>query len=536
SVSDVLQKSSFATGGVQGAQSSASFTQGAETVSLFGLPPGYVKYLIDGRPMANYPALYNGSDTFNNISGIPIDLIERIEILPGGQSSLYGSDAIAGVINIILKKRMDGAALAIRGGSYSGGGGNSVRAGLAGGFSGADGRFNALMGLQHEERSPIWAHQRGLTRSFFGEGTTEPAASADYAVYGLMDIGHGSGGRVGYALSGPDGCDALAGQFGGTVGYHPGGEGASGGYCGSFMTPGYRTLMNGKEASQGYAHLTFDLSARTQVYASVLASDERVEYHAGPYHTWWGSEPAWDYFYDPALDGLLRMQRHFSPEDMGPMGYRSSMSRDRSEATHLSFGVNGMLGQTRWDYDVGYARADYRLDELPLVLWADAVNDYFLDRVLGPQQGLDPYFGRYPAFSPDYAAFYSPLPAGAFDGFSGRALSRSRTVDETVRAQLTSTELFALPGGPAGIAVVAEAGRQRWAYAPDAGYANGDIWGRTAVAGEGERDHHATVAELRMPVLEPLTVTASGRYDAFRASGRTIDKPTYSLGLEWRPL
>jgi outer membrane receptor for ferrienterochelin and colicin len=108
SVTDVLQKSSFATGGIQGAQTSASFTQGAETLSLFGLDPGYVKYLIDGRPMANYPALYNGSSTFNNISGIPVDLVDRIEILPGGQSSLYGSDAIAGVINIILKKRLDG--------------------------------------------------------------------------------------------------------------------------------------------------------------------------------------------------------------------------------------------------------------------------------------------------------------------------------------------------------------------------------------------------------------------------------------------
>ena len=59
-VAEVLQKSSFATGGVQNNQSSASFTQGAETLSLFGLSASYVKYLIDGRPMANYPALYNG--------------------------------------------------------------------------------------------------------------------------------------------------------------------------------------------------------------------------------------------------------------------------------------------------------------------------------------------------------------------------------------------------------------------------------------------------------------------------------------------
>src|SRR4249919_970196 len=126
-VQDALHSSSFSTGGVQGNQSSASFTQGAETNSLFGLNPGYTKYLIDGRPMANYPALYNGTDVFNNISGIPIDLVERIEILPGGQSSLYGSDAIAGVVNVILKKRIDGGVLSARVGDYTEGGGESKR-------------------------------------------------------------------------------------------------------------------------------------------------------------------------------------------------------------------------------------------------------------------------------------------------------------------------------------------------------------------------------------------------------------------------
>jgi outer membrane receptor protein involved in Fe transport len=57
-VAEALKQSSVATGSVQGAQSSASFTQGAETPSLFGMPPGFTKYLIDGRPMGNFPALY----------------------------------------------------------------------------------------------------------------------------------------------------------------------------------------------------------------------------------------------------------------------------------------------------------------------------------------------------------------------------------------------------------------------------------------------------------------------------------------------
>src|SRR5690606_30758159 len=153
SVADVLQQSSFSTGGIQGGQTSASFTQGAEAAGMFSLDPGYTKYLINGRPMSNYPALYNGTDTFNNISGIPVALVERIEILPGGQSSLYGSDAIAGVVNVILKKNVDKGEFSIRGGAFSEGGGNSLRLTFADNFSAMDGRLNSLLGIQVDDRA-----------------------------------------------------------------------------------------------------------------------------------------------------------------------------------------------------------------------------------------------------------------------------------------------------------------------------------------------------------------------------------------------
>lgn len=160
-ISDVVKESSFATGGVQGSQSSASFTQGAETASLFGLNVGYTKYLIDGRPMADYPALYNGSDAFNNISGIPIELVDRIEVLPGGQSSLYGSDAIAGVINIILKKTVESPVISVRGGAFTDGGGDVGRISAVTGFTpGADDRLSILVGGQYEKSDPIWAYDR----------------------------------------------------------------------------------------------------------------------------------------------------------------------------------------------------------------------------------------------------------------------------------------------------------------------------------------------------------------------------------------
>ncbi|WP_448481547.1 TonB-dependent receptor plug domain-containing protein [Pseudoxanthomonas mexicana] len=527
SVSDVLQQSSFSTGGVQGSQSSASFTQGAETLSMFGLPPGYVKYLIDGRPMANYPALYNGSDTFNNISGIPIDLIDRIEILPGGQSSLYGSDAIAGVINVILKKQMDGAAFSLRGGWYSEGGGDSVRFSLADGFSSEDGRLNALVGFQYEDRDPIWGYQRDLTKQYNTNGTSAPLASRDYLVFSPF---------TSYAFLDPANCANVTGQFGGTEGLQTRPGFGDENYCGSFYTPGYRTLRNSKEATQVYGHVTFDVNDNLQLYADALYSREHVKYHVGSNYTWWGTGVEWGYYYDPDYDNFFNLQRAFSPEDMGPGGFASTMSKDSSTAYHLTFGAKGTFGASAWDYDVGFTRTEYKLDENGFVRWADAINQYFQDRVLGPQLGMDPYYGAYPVFQPDYAAFYQPMSPEDFKSFTGYALSKSRTWDNMLRAQVTNGSLFTLPGGEAGLAVVVEAGTQSWDYNPDPGYLDGSVWGTTAVSGGGERDRYAVTSELRLPLWDMLTVSLSGRYDAFEASGRTIDKPTYSVGLEFRPL
>ena len=180
-MAEALQQSSFATGSVQGSQTSASFTQGAQTLSLFGLPVGFVKYLIDGRPMGNFPGLYNGSDAFNNISGIPADLVDHIDILPGGQSSLYGSDAIAGVINIVLKKHVDAPSVDVRYGWHKDGGGADRRISFADSFSA--GKFNMLVGAQFESTQPIWGFDRSLTKQYLHAGHQCPIASRDFLVY-----------------------------------------------------------------------------------------------------------------------------------------------------------------------------------------------------------------------------------------------------------------------------------------------------------------------------------------------------------------
>ncbi len=535
-VADVLQQSNFATGGVQGSQTSAGFTQGAETVSLFGLPPGYTKFLINGRPMANFPALYNGSDTFNNISGIPIDLVDRIEILPGGQSSLYGSDAIAGVINIILKKRMDGGSVNLRGGTYTEGGGSSFRASIADDYQSADQRFSILGGVQFEQIDPIWGYQRDLTKQFNRNGASAPVASRDFLVYGYKDIGNSGLRNFGYVDLPAEaaGCANVSKLFGGTEGeqFRPG----SGEYCGSFYTPGYRTIKNGKESTQAYAYATYDLSDNAQIYGDVLYVHEKINFHVGSNFTWWGTGATFGYFYDPDVDGLVNLQRAFAPEEFGPEGFRNSMSEDKSDAYNATIGIKGTFGSSNWDYDFFGMRTEYKLDEGNFVRWADPINQFFQDRVLGPDLGPDPYFGLYPTFQPDYAAFYSPITAQELASFTGYAHSKSKTTNTMFRAQVTNASLFKLPGGDAGLALAVEGARETWDYNPDPGLLNGQVWGTTAVQGGGERDRYAVTTELRMPVVDMLTATVSGRYDSYDAEGHSSDKPTYALGLEFRPL
>ena len=159
-VYDALRAQPVATGGVQDAQVAAfgGFTAGANTISLLGLDPGFTLFLINGHPLADYPLLYNGQSNFVDPSNIPVGLVDHIDILPGNQSSIYGSSAIAGVINIILKAKIDGYELNIRGGGFSGGGGNNQRVEFLGGQTWGD--LTATFGIQFNNQRPIFASDR----------------------------------------------------------------------------------------------------------------------------------------------------------------------------------------------------------------------------------------------------------------------------------------------------------------------------------------------------------------------------------------
>jgi len=533
-VAEALQQSSIATGSVEGQQSTNSFTTGAESLSMFGLPVGFTKYLIDGRPMGNFPGLYNGTDTFNSISGIPADLVDHIDILPGGQSSLYGSDAIAGVINIVLKKHVDAPTVDVRYGWHKDGGGADRRISFADSFN--VGKFNSLVGVQFESTQPIYTGDRSVTSHYYEEGTSPAVASRDYLV-----LNAGGTDPAGYLFEDPNNCSTVSGGFDGTIAKQtrPG----HGDYCGSFHSPAYGTVANGSKTANLYTHNTFDVNDNLQLYGDLLYNYSEQNYTNGSSTSFWSSQlyaasPA-GYFYDPRKGDLLLLQHAFTPEEAGGQFPQSTQTEN---SYMLTLGGKGTFGASNWDYDAGFTHSDDHLINRDFQRFTAPLEAYYESHVMGPRLGT--YYG-YPVFEPNYSALYNPISKTDFNSFTGYTDNRSKTWDNLFRAQFTNGSLFTLPGGDAGFAGVVEAGNEGWNSSPDPRlletitdvYGNTDpaVWGASAVPGAGHRSREAATAEFRAPLLSQLTLDVSGRYDKYNVDPQDFSHKTYNIGLEYRP-
>jgi iron complex outermembrane recepter protein len=129
---------------------------GASVPNLRGLGPGSTLTLIDGHRMAS--GLTGGGA---DISSIPIDAIERIEVVTDSASAIYGSDAVAGVVNVILKRDYDGAKTSLSYGLASQDGGTEKRASQLFGTSWSGG--NAMIAYEHMQQDAVFARDRAFT-------------------------------------------------------------------------------------------------------------------------------------------------------------------------------------------------------------------------------------------------------------------------------------------------------------------------------------------------------------------------------------
>ena len=527
-IAEALQRASFSTGNVQNGQFSVGFTPGAKVTSFFGLDPSFTKYLINGSPMADYPALYNGTESFVSISGIPTVLVDHIDILPGAQSSIYGSDAIAGVVNVVMKQQMDGPMIDARYGFTQNGGGTDRRVAIGDGIS--VGNFHLVGGVQYDSTAPIWGYQRPLTSQYFAGGSTPQAAFQDYEVFGLAQNSY---------FEDPANCANVASQFGKSVGlYNQSAPVPIGQYCGSVKS-GFYTVDNADEQVQVYLHSTYDVSDRLQIYADTLVSHDVVRFGVpfgngiGEYNSSFDSTSPFAYYNDPRVSNTdyLNIQYVFSPEEAG--GVTNNMDKNTNNSLRGTLGVSGSFGASwKWLADMTYT--DNKLTEATHLQFTSPIEAFF-SNIFGPQLGYNSSLGAN-IYEPNYALLYQPITTAEYNSFSGYANNYSYTEESLARAQITNPALFLLPGGKAGFAAQVEGGDQGWSYAPDPRFLNGQTFGYTSTAGSGHRSRYAGTAELQMPLVSMLKLNVSGRFDDYQVEGDSVDKATYNLGLEFRPV
>ena len=504
------------------------FSPNAQVVNLRNLGPGYTLTLINGRRPAQYPQPYNRDNNVVNIKAIPSSIIERVEILTGGASAIYGSDAIAGVVNIVLRKNFEGNELRGTVGTTTNGGGDSVNLEYTGGRTGD--RWTATYAFQYGANEPVFADQRDFLADSRngpnGPGFSNPALS----LIAIRQSGSPAGQNLFYP--GQEVCDRF--------GYTTVTTATRGTYCGSFNQAASRSISNKGEFYSAYGYGTFDISDTLQLFGSATYYSSEGKSSGGT--EFWGtsgdrfnqtsSGSTTTVYYDPQFGALAQLQRVFNPFELGG---NEAASTFYDESTYdVSVGIVGSIAD-RFDWEASFLHSEYEATADRPRLLAQAVHDYFL----GPRLGFN---GIYPVHNLDLNRWTTPFTPEQYAAVATRVINRGESSSSTFNANI-SGDLFELPAGQVGFAAVFEAGRQTTDLISDPRTnqlrpLDGQTIYNLTSSGEthGERDRYAVGVEFRVPILDSLTAQLAGRYDKYDDITAVDDAVTYNFGMEWRPL
>lgn len=181
-VADVIRSIAADNSGTIPTAFTLGFAAGSSGVALRGLTVNSTLVLIDGHRTAAYALADDGERSFTDLNSIPLNAVERIEVLKDGASSIYGADAIAGVVNIILYKTYRGTQVTAEAGTSQHGGGAMTRATVITGTGDLNqDNYNAYVSFEYENDNPIFSHTRGF-----------PFNTADLSSIGGLDFNAGN--------------------------------------------------------------------------------------------------------------------------------------------------------------------------------------------------------------------------------------------------------------------------------------------------------------------------------------------------------
>lgn len=558
-VADLLQGSSLAAGSTQlNNQGFQGFVTnggvGTQTIDLRGCGDTRTLVLIDGKRPG--PSGTRGAVSALDLNVVPQSIISRVEILKDGASTIYGSDAVCGVVNIITRDSVDGFEFNVTGNIPENSGGSSYRASAAWGFElgdWADFTVSAEYRLNEEmdrsDRDYLACSEDYVTEPLTGAR----ADRRNYGAYGSGPMDWCSNLYFNTVLHPFTGERFIQDPNGVTV---PGGFGI-------VSIPGYRprnSTFRGPDGFLGYddqldadfldnwdyipenENLNFFATADIELGgvtwdSEFLASRRTTEFEGWrQFFPFVGSSAfGYGYIQDPTWDnsvGLLQRPVLAYPSN----GYSEVDYYYGSSSLSGGFGNSGFLSDWTWKLDGSYSRGEGTYGGNRILV--SKSGDWNLD-------GVADYTG-------DGVA--DTLPPPTIDYFDPAVLNGSRTADlvaavggdeegKTIYEQTTFTatvagEIFDLPAGPVGLALGAEYRDFSIDDTPGPLTQSGDIWGQsTAGPTRGSNNVSEFFVETRVPLLkgqflaEDVELEASWRTFSYDLGG---DDSIYKVGLNWQ--
>ena len=489
-----------------------SFSPGASGIALRGLSQKNTLVLLNGRRVANYGFAQNLADTYVDLNAIPIAAVERIEVLKDGASAIYGSDAIAGVVNVILRRDYQGAEV---GGSY----GRAYEGGLAEkqgnaiiglGQPGRD-RFNVLIAANYFKRDLLKYSERDYINDQdfhrFGGLNNNSAAAGTYQRAASFNPN-----RVPFAACGTNGFPGAVTPI---QAFSP--TTLTGNACAYNPSP-YLTLFPGAEREQVVAAGTFDIAPTLSAFGDLTYSHNKTTQIFTPV-----GFSSTSVAFDPVTGGARRVpatlpvghpNNPFSVPtnisytffDVGPRNTELTSKFYRALA-----GLKGNFG--KWDWETVYLHSESEEAQKDF----NRVDSYVLARVLAN--------GSYNFVNPQ-------LTPGITDQLRIQPTRRSLSKLDLVDVK-TTTEIYQLPAGPVGFAAGAEFKRESIADRPDALITGGNVLAQGATATDGSRRVAAAYAEFNVPIVKTVEVSLAAREDHYSDFGSAFSP---KVGLKWQAI
>lgn len=528
---------------------------GILTADLRGLNPERTLVLVNGRRFT--PANAQG---FTDLSSIPDALVERVEIITGGASAVYGSDAIAGAINFILKDDFEGLEASYYFGQTDKSDATTHKYDLTIGGNFAGDRGNAVVSGSYTDRGNVFFADRDYSAIslFESGGTLVPGGSGNIPGTGLFLNATQLGALNGLSFD-PD--SACPGTISG-VRFGEGGTVLP--FCDpedryNFAPDNY--LLRPLERVQISALADFDVNDYLTAYTELFFMDNRNEWqqapNAGGLQT--SGAPRGSYLipsyatnpalFDPVRDFLVDNAATFDPDSDGiaeliGTGRRSTETGPRNykydrASYSATAGLRGDFdaGGSTWLWDSFFQFQRSKTDEdiagqlssLRLALGSDVV----IDPDTGDAVCRNAFVGCVPvnflgigAVSPEAAAFISPNHGV------------TNVLQRTVSGASITGDLFELPAGALAVAFGVEHRAEEYDFRPDTA-AQGGEFGDPQPPIFGEFDLTEFYVETRVPLLEGAPMA---QYLGLELAARTSDYSTignaftWKAGGEWAPV